>query len=253
MDRRSFLASAAGVGAAALAGCASASGEVPPPRVSQEQLDQGGWKRVADETRTVFEQDFGPATLTATARSRQYVDAELTATIQEQTLGAVQVPLMVFNATRVGFSPDLDSVPIAKGQIKDRVAANAREQFEASLEERGLVDIKMTEKGSLAVDTGESADNYHYTAAFPLDDLAFDVRGQQVTIEGGKLDVQGWLAAWNHDGATFVAASACPGQDFERSIDRDLSEAINVSVDIDLGLTPDAYRKECLALMRSVH
>lgn len=253
MDRRSFLASAAGIGAAALAGCASASGEVPPPQVSQERLDQGGWERVADETRTVFEQDFGPATLTATARSQQYVDAELSTTIEEKTLGAVQVPLMVFNATRVGFSPDLDSVPIAKGQIKDRVAANAREQFEASLEERGLVEVQMTEQGSLAVDTGESADLFHYTAAFPFDDLTFDVRGEQVAIEGAKLDVRGWLAAWNHDGATFVAASACPGQNFQRSVDRDLSEAIHVSVDIDLGLTPDAYREECLGLMRSVH
>ncbi len=49
-----------------------------------------------------------------------------------------------------------------------------------------------------------------------------------------------------------MAGGAYPAENFARVTEADLSDAISVTIDVDLGLTPDAYREELFELVRNV-
>ena len=75
---------------------------------------------------------------------------------------------------------------------------------------------------------------------------------EPITIEGGEIPVAGHLAAWIADDSVLVTGGAYPAANFARQVTESPSAAIDLSVDIDLGLTPDAYRAELFDLMRRV-
>lgn len=257
MDRRRFLASAAGAGLAGLAGCTEASGSVAPPQVPEERLDEGGWEKQSESEETVFEQSYagGAVTVSATAFTMVYEDVALRDSVRSKTLGQVQGKFAIFAATRVDISPSLDDLPagVGQAQILDRVEASARDGFRARMQEAGLTNVARESTGSLTVDTGEDARHTAYSAEFAFDPFSFPVtEDRTITVEGDALAVGGDLAVWKHGDFVLVAGGAYPGQNFSRSIERDLTEAITVSVDIDLGMTPDAYREEVRGLVTGV-
>lgn len=254
MDRRRFLAGAAAAGVAGLAGCGTASGTVRPPRVPENRLDEGGWERTRADTEEVLSRTVGGVDVTATAVTRVYDDAALRAAVSEKTLGALDAPLSNVFASRIAFSPNLADIPLesAREELADRAGEVARGQFESQLSSAGLTDISASDAGTLAVETGEDASLTEYSAAFEFDALSFDVRGETVTIEEGSVAVEGLLASWIHDGGLLIAGGAYPAENFARTVDRDLSEAITVTVDVDLGLTPDAYREEVRGIVTRV-
>lgn len=254
MDRRRFLAGAAAAGVAGLAGCGTASGTVRPPRVPENRLDEGGWERTRADTEEVLSRTVGGVDVTATAVTRVYDDAALRAAVSERTLGAIDAPLSNVFASRIAFSPNLADIPLesAREELADRAGEVARGQFESQLSSAGLTDVSGSDAGTLTVETGEEASLTEYGAAFEFDALSFDVRGEPVTIEEGSVAVEGLLASWIHDGGLLIAGGAYPAENFDRTVDRDLSEAISVTVDVDLGLTPDAYREEVRGIVRRV-
>ena len=254
MERRRFLAGAVAAGVAGLAGCGTAAGTVRPPRLPEDRLDDGGWERTNAETAEVFSRTVAGTEVSATAVTRVFDDAALRAAVREKTLGALDAPLSNFFASRIAFSPNLADVPVesAREELAARASEVAATQFESRLESAGLSEISATDAGTLAVATGEDADRTEYEAVFAFDSLSFDVRGETVSIEGGRVAVEGLLATWVHDGGLLVAGGAYPAENFARTVDTDLSTAITVSVDVDLGLTPEAYAEEVRGLVTRV-
>ncbi|MFC7251013.1 DUF6517 family protein [Halomicroarcula sp. GCM10025324] len=256
MNRRDYLAAGAGVGAAALSGCSFlAAAERPPPEVPQQRLDEGGWAQTNESSGTVLERDYGPVTLEAVSHTLQYVDQALQTRVADWTLGQVEAALSVFFATRVDFSPNLDNLPagVGQGEIVDQVKANSRDQFEGQMRDQGLTDIEKTGEGRVAVDTGETAETVEMAAVFPFEGIEFPVTDEAgVAIPSADIEVSALLAVWHHGDFVLVSGGAYPAESFATSVEDDLSEGITVSVDVDLDLTPSAYREEMRGLVAGV-
>ena len=256
MNRRHYLATAIGVGATALTGCITASGSVPAPHVDDARLADGGWKQTDDTTETVFEEEYGSViTVTAKAHTMLYENKALQADLVEKTLGNIDFAPASFFATRVSFTPNFADLPAgaARKEILELTTENAKASFEERLAEMGLADVEESGETTLDVETGETADVVRYRAVFPFESFGLQLAPEkQLTIEGGKLPVDGWLAVWHHEGSVLLAGGGYPAENFARSVDEPLTSAIDVSVDIDLGLQPEVYQEELLALMAAV-
>lgn len=260
MDRRTFLGTssvAAGVG---LAGCGflgKVLGKVPPPEVSRERLEAGGWQAQTEESSTVFTQEYAAGTVTASGHTIRYQDETLRREIAEKTLGAVTGELSVFFATRIEFDPQLDNLPLGIGrqEVLRKTKESAKSDFESEMQADGLTEIEVLGESTLEVDTGHTADLVRYGAVYPVDDFGFTVSGgETISLEGEPVPVRGWLAVWYNDQAesTLVSGAVHAAENYTDTIDKQLSSALDMTLDIDLGLTPDAYREEAFGLMRTV-
>lgn len=256
MNRRTFLAAVGSAGAAAMAGCAStASAATGPPIVPTDRLDSGGWELVDETDEQVFEQAYAGVTVTATAKTKLYTDAQLQAEIARKTLDQANGQFATFFATRVVFSPNLTSLPAGVGreQLMDRTEQESRAAFEQRLRDAGLTNVAQTNEGSIDVATGETARLTDFAADYEFGAMSFTLPNEEtVSFEGGTIGVAGHLAAWYHDGSILIAGGAYPAEDFERHVSKDVTNAITMSADIDLGLTPEQYRTELFDLMRRV-
>lgn len=254
MERRRFLLAAGAGTIASLAGCQTAVGAVAPPQVPTERLEAGGWTKQSEVTdETVFEEAFGPVTVEAKASSVAYEDTELAARVREDTLGAIDATLALFTATRIDLAPSVDELGPVQGEVRSRIEETAKEQLRAELRSAGLEDVEQTETGSLEVAGGAEANRTEFTATYPVQDIEFPVRADQtLTIEGGGLAVDALLAVWAANGYYLVAGGAYPAENYARTETEALSDAISVSVEVDLGLTPEAYREELLGLVTGV-
>lgn len=252
MDRRSFLASAVTASAAALAGCTASAEDVPPPEATADAFDDR-WELIDANGRTVFEESYGGVTLVATEHRVTYEQRALRERTTENTLGRVDASLALFFATRIDFAPSIDSVPVAHGEIMDRIEAESKASFEAQLREAGLEDVREVGEGTLRIDTGHDADRFEYAATAPLDGFSFDLgAGEGVELDLDGLEIAGELAVW-HDGEdALVAGGIHPAENLDERIEEDLTPAIDVTVEIDMGFAPEEYEEELLAIMRSV-
>lgn len=252
MNRRSYLAAAAGAAAAVgLAGCTRAVASVPPPAIPESRLD--GWEERDDRQRTVFEETFAGATVEAKAHTVVYGDAALRREVERETLGYVDASISLVSATRVEFSPDLDGVPGIKGAVLDRTEEESRAAFRSQLEDVGVRDVERVGTGTLSIDTGESARLTRYEGRFPVGPIEFElVDGETVTIGEQPLTVAGDLAIWHGGDYVLIGGGAYPAEDFEASVERSPTDAIDVSVEIDLGLDPGALREEVRGIVTAV-
>ncbi|MBV0924578.1 hypothetical protein KTS45_10250 [Halomicroarcula limicola] len=257
MNRRDYLAAGLGVGAAALSGCSSflAAAETPRPIVPEERLDATGWEETGDDSGTVLDESYGPVTLEAVQHTLRFQDVALRKSVRERTLGEVDTALSIFFASRVDFSPNLDNLPAGAGQaeIVDQVQTNARQQFERQMENQGLTNVEEVGTGNIDVDTGETAEAVNLSAIFPFEGITFDVsEGQSVEVPAADIAIDAFLAVWHHGDYVLISGGAHPAENFKQTIESDLSAGINVSVDIDLGLQPEAYRTETRSLVAGV-
>lgn len=254
MNRRRFLAAGASaglVGLAGLAGCSLAVGSVAPPRVPDDLRSAGGWTTVSRTQETVFEQQYAGVTITAESHTVVYEDAALREAVREKTLGRIDRTLSLLSATHVDFSHNVDNLPGIRGQIMSAIEENAREEFATRMRDRGLRHVAQTGTGTLAVDGGQEASLTEFAATHEVGDLTLAVPGDEtLTVEGAALDVAGDLAVWHTGDFAVVVGGAYPAENFARSVETELSSAITVSVDIDLGLEPEAYREEVRAMIR---
>lgn len=254
MNRREYLAAGVGVGATALSGCSFlAAAETPRPDVPSDELDSEGWNQTSEESGTVLEEQYLGVTVEAVQHTLQFEDAALRQTVADRTLGEVDTALSVFFASRIDFSPNLDNLPGAQEQIVSRVEENARQQFEQQMKEQGLTDIEQTDTGTIEIDTGETADTQVLSAVFPFEGISFDVgQDQSVEIPPADIGIDATMATWHHGDYVLVAGGAHPGENYQQSIDDQLSKGISVSVDVDLGLQPSQYADEIRSLIAGV-
>lgn len=256
MDRRRFLMASGVAGLAGLAGCnkvtGTALGSVAPPDVPEAALDEGGWVLQDEESREVFEEDYGPVTVKAKAHSLVYTNDELAARVKEDTLGSVSGTFATFAATRVKFSPDLTSLPesVGREQLVDQVEANSKEQFQQRMRDAGLSSVAEVETGEMTVDSGATARYTGYEAQYEVGEFSFDLpNGDPMTIDVDAIGVAGDLAVWVHEDSVLIAGGAYPAENFAIDKSADITDAITVDVSIDLGLTPSEYSTEVESLI----
>ncbi|WP_410766445.1 hypothetical protein [Haloferax sp. DFSO60] len=256
--RRTYLGLAASAGLAGLAGCSSggtASAARGPPTVPEGQLADGGWEKIDEQTvDPLFERSFGPVEVTAAMRTFVYEDIALKEELREKTLGQAEGQFAMFFASRVSLDPSMANIPDAvSGPVIDQTEGQAREQFEAQLEDAGLVEIQQSSTGTIEIDTGETARLTEYTAGFPFPGIEFPVNDERtLTFEGETIGVTGLLAVWEHRGSILIAGGAHPGENLDMELSKAPTDAIEVTVDIDLGLTPEAYLEELRSLITAV-
>jgi len=248
-----------------LAGCtASNSGsstkpnDVPAPSVRQKLLTDG-WSKQADTTARIFEQSYlgGEVTVTGDAHSLLYENTGLRDRVKTETLGQFDAPLSVFSASRLQLSPNPADLPFGLGlkELLSKIQTRAETRFEAQLADSKLKNARKTGTDDLTLDSGEQTTLTRYTADFDYDSIQVPMPGtsnKRLTIKGGTLPVDGLLAVWQHDGHILVGGGAYPGANFTDTVQSDVTQAIHVTVDVDLGLTPAAYESSLLDLVKSV-
>lgn len=254
MNRRRFVGATAGVGLIGLSGCL-ASASPRPPDVPGSAIEEGDWELVDERQEEAFSQEYAGQEITATSTTEVYENAGLRDEIAEKTLGEVSEAPVTFFASRVTFDPDLTSLPggVGRDQIVAEVESNARDTLRAQMENNGVEDVERTEEGTLTVDSGQEASRTDLAGRLPFDPISLPVTdGETIEIDEDGIPVAGRLAVWYADDSVLVAGGAFPAENFAASIDEDLSSAISVSVEVDLGLEPDAYESELLDLVRAV-
>lgn len=254
MNRRHFVGSTVGIGALGLAGCL-ASASASPPDVPDDQIEAGGWELVREESEEAFSQTVGGREVTATATTEVYENAALREDLAEKTLGEVASAPITFFASRVTFDPDLTSLPggVGSEQIIAEVESNALATLEDQMTASGVEDVETVDEGTLTVDTGEEARRTDLAGALAFDPISVPVTDDEtIELEEDAIPVAGRLGVWLAEQSVIVGGGAFPAENFAASVEEELSSAISVSVDIDLGLEPERYESELLDLVRGV-
>lgn len=251
MDRRTFLGSAGVAGLGALAGCSNALGTVAPPQVPDDKIQAGGWEQTNREETTVFKQSFGPVKVTGKSTTLTFNDVELASEVQEKTLGRIDGTLSLFAASHINFNPDLNNLPAGVGrkEVVNTAKRAAREQFKARMREQGLENVVEVGEEEFQTDAGKTPGVTTFSAEFPVGTIEYAAGEESFTVDVGSIEVAGDLAVWNEGTYVVVAGGAYPAENYASTTEQQLSEAITVTVDVDLGLTPSAYREELRGLM----
>ena len=267
MERRDFcrqalLSGTALAGITSVAGCStptqqseSDASDVSPPEITSQRIDRDGWKLRERLSQKLLERDLAVTTIEGYGHTAIYEDTALRQELKEGTLGNFDQPIMLFFATRVALSPALDQLPldVGRAEVVDQARAQAESQFNDRLANNGLTNVRRTGTQSLDIDTGETAELINYAADFEYDSISVPLpNGDQLSLDDGTLTIGGYLAVWHNDENVMVAGGAFPADTFDKTVEKDLTEMISVTVDVDLGLTPDAYGEELLDLIRSV-
>ena len=254
MKRRAFVAGGATAGMIALAGCLSSDDELREPRIEAPAFD-AEWDRIDETYGVVFEDTYGPVTVTAKEHRVMYENATLRQEVREKTLDEVDAQLSLVFATRIGISPAIDRLPFGAGRsrLMAEIDAVGRRQFESQLRNSGLENVSLAEESEWETDSGHAGSLSRYEASMEFDDVEFQIMEEtSLTIEGDDVDVSGWLASW-HDGSfATIAGGVHPAENFAKEIQESLSSAIDVTLRIDLGLEPETYRQEVHDVLRSI-
>lgn len=264
MDRREFIRSA-GVTAVAVgaAGCSTTDsgdgtggdGEYPFPSVPEHALD--GWtladRRAEDERRR-----FGGVGVDQHTRTEVYEFARLSEEVAEKTLGQFEGDLGAFFATRTTFEGYASRLVDA-----ERVAAEGVEEMTAEMEAMGITDVRETDPSDPRPAVADGQALREVVGSYPVEDLSLETElpgnaRRTFEVEGGEVPVRGVLAAWKTGRRTaYVAGGAYPDGNFAReslvSVTGDgRGDGIDVTVNVDLNLEPEAYREEIVGLVERV-
>ncbi|MFB6225255.1 MAG: hypothetical protein ABEI13_02255, partial [Candidatus Paceibacteria bacterium] len=239
--------------------CSTPTGEAEEslrslPQLNRSKLKQGGWIKVGTR-RDSFKKEYlgGLVKIKAIQNTVIHEDKRLRRSIRQKTLGNLNQSLSIFFATQVNFSPNLADLPLNIGvaEVVNATKQRAKNQFKKQLRKRNLSNVHQTTSKTLQVNTGESADLIRYKGQYSFDKIRVPVtNNKQLIIPSSSIDVAGWLAVWHH--AKYLKEEIGE-EDFEKTIQKELTGAITVTVEIDMGLRPQKYQKELFNLMRSVH
>lgn len=251
MNRRRFIGGVGAVGLGALAGCTNALGTVAPPDVPQDQLDEGGWEQSDRTEETVLDESYGPVNVTAKSTTLTFSDTALATEMEEKTLGRIDGTLSIYAASHINFDPNLNNLPgdVGRKEVVSEVETQARAQFEQRMRDQGLENVEEVGEAEFTTDSGKSPGLATYRGEFPVGTISFEASGETFTLDVGSIEVAGDLAVWNEGDYVVVAGGAYPAENYAETVEKDLSDAINVTVDVDLGLTPEEYRTEVRNLM----
>jgi hypothetical protein len=262
MSRRSLLGtgvtvfglgSAGAVGLSLTDSLSSSSPDVP-------DLEEEGWEETADteESRST---DAGPITIETATNTLRFRDEALIEAIRDREIQIDGQPakrlgdfesqkfpdkVRVFSATRADLKPDVDDLPAGIGlaEVLDRVAEQAKGEFESELEDAGLEDIEEEDTDTLDIDTGQEATVYYYSAIYPFEGIDDTVRGQDISLPAKDIEFAGQLAIWDNGEYVLISAGAYPNENYEESATGTGEYGGEVTASLDLQLTPEDYRDD---------
>lgn len=264
MDRRDFLRSAGATAVAAgVAGCSTsdsgtdADGEdgYSYPSIPEEALD--GWtlsdRRAEDERRR-----FAGVAIVRHTRTEVYEFTRLSEAVAEKTLGQFEGDLGAFFASRTTFEGYASYLVDA-----ELVADEGLQEMVAEMESMGVTDVREVEPREPLPSAADEQALREVVGTYPVEDVSFETElpggaRQTFEIEGGEMPVRGILAAWKPGRRTaYVAGGAYPDGSFERESVESVTgdgrgDGIDVTVSVDLGLEPEAYREEVVGLVERV-
>lgn len=257
---RRLLLAAGGAGATAtLAGCSAlgSAGTDAPPELDEDLLDRGGWVEQSTDSRRLVESEFlgGRVTVTADAETTQYEDRALRRELAARTLGGLDTSLALLSVTLITLDPNPADLPMGIGakEIMAEIRDRAREQFEGRLADAGLSNVREIGERDLSLSAGGTTTLTEFAADYEYDGMRVPLPGpNDVRTEAGAIEVAGMLAVWFDGRHVVVGGGAYPASNVVRSVRAELSEAITVDVDVDLGLTPEAYGEELRKLVASI-
>jgi hypothetical protein len=139
-----------------------------------------------------------------------------------------------FFATALSFQPSLPPV-VGAASIRPIVAREARRSFIRDLEARGFERVESGAGQRLRTESGERARLRKITATRPLDAASTPER----------IDIEGWIAAWDANGSFRIAGGAHPVDGIDALV-ASLPDAERPSTD------PSQFRDELLELIGAV-
>lgn len=262
MDRRDFLRTAGATAVAAgAAGCttsesgADAEDGYPYPSVPESALE--GWeltdRRAEDERRRI-----AGARLDQHTRTEVYEFARLSEAVAEKTLEQFEGDLGAFFASRTTFEGYASRLVDA-----ERVADEGLEEMTAEMEAMGITDVSEVDPSDPRPAAADGQVLREVVGTYPVEDISLETElpgdaRQTFEVEGGEVPVRGVLAAWKTGRRTaYVAGGAYPDGSFAResavSVTGDgHGDGIDVTVNVDLNLEPEAYREEIVGLVERV-
>ncbi|WP_049911198.1 hypothetical protein [Halorubrum lipolyticum] len=261
VTRRRLLAGGGAVAVAGLAGCLGGrDGPVPAPEVTSDRIDDG-WRLLDESESTVFEQSYGPVTVTALEHTRIYEYVSVAEALSE-TFGASGSPV-VFFATRIDVRPAIDGLPagIGRDQLMAEVETAAIDAFRSQLNASGIENVEIVDEGTSTVRSGHTATTWQLTGEFAVDG-ELPLPDGSTTSLGETVDIESRLGVW-HDGTdVLVAGGAYPAEPLTQVIDEALPNAIDAETFLEetvdeetraaLATEPGAFDEEISALLISV-
>ncbi|WP_435097742.1 hypothetical protein [Halorubrum sp. N11] len=261
VTRRRLLAGGAAVGVAGLAGCLGGrDGPVPEPTVTSDRIDDG-WRLLDESESTVFEQSYGPVTVTALERTLIYEYVSVAEALAE-TFGASGSPV-VFFATRIDIRPAIDSLPagIGRDRLMAEVETAAVDAFRSQLSASDIENVEIVDEGTSTVRSGHTATTWQLEGNFVVDGEIPLPDGSAETISE-TVDIESRLGVW-HDGTdVLVAGGAYPAEPLTDVIDEALPNLIDAETFLEetvdeetraaLATEPAAFDEEISALLISV-
>lgn len=261
LSRRQILASLGVAGSTALAGCGSSTDtemgepsdkDVPPPTV--ETGDQ--WRETTPDSQPVVLEKGTVAFVdyTAVGHIKQYENSQLRQRISEQTFGEIDRPFMVAFAGRIDLFPGAASLGTAlkSDEIRDALISNLK----GSMAEFGVENI---DDGGTMERPKTDAETWHrVTGEFPIEPVAVEgvdiPHSDKSALEfGGKnIDITGIVGRWKEDGSILAAGGVYPSQPYRETEEIEMSEAISLSVSIDLGLDPEQLERDLFRFIKSI-
>ncbi|WP_050031708.1 hypothetical protein [Halorubrum halophilum] len=261
VTRRRLLAGGAAVAAAGLAGCLGGrDGPLPEPTVTSDRIDDG-WRLLDESESTVFEQSYGPVTVTALEHTRIYEYVSVAEALSE-TFGASGSPV-VFFATRIDVRPAIDSLPagVGRDRLMAEVETAAVDAFRSQLSASGIENVEIVDEGTSTVRSGHTATTWQLEGEFAVD-------GELPLPDGSTRDlaetveIESRLGVW-HDGTdVLVAGGAHPAEPLTGVIDDALPSLIDAETFLEetadeetrdaLATEPGTFDEEISALLISV-
>lgn len=262
INRRRLLAGIGVAGSSALAGCGSTSevneGEPSDKNVPAPVVDAGErWdlKTPDSKPRLLME---GTAAYfvdyTAHGHIVRYGDAKLRERIKEDTFGEIDRPFAVAFAARVDIFPSHLSAAtgLQSGKIKESIRGSLITEMEnfgvQNIQTDGMMDAPNTPAGKFSVVRGE----------YPLQEVTIsgvDIPNSdqtKLTFGGGTLPIKGIAGRWKSNDSILAGGGVYPADDFEDSQNVTLSDAIELTVDVDLNIGWRQREEDILDFVRSI-
>lgn len=268
----------AGIGVLAVVGVGAVGANVlrparaVPPEVPADDLRANDWVLVDEVQEPVVEDSAGPITIRAIASTVRWENQGLVADIRDQELdiegpGGTRTERLgdhlgeqfdqsmgVYVATKIDITPHVDELPggIGRGQVMGQVESQAQSQFEQQLQEAGLENVRQVDTTvSFEPNAGTDAVFFEYRGDFTFGSSSLTIQGVPVTIDGGSIEITGYLAIWHSGQNVVIAAGAHPDENYTDTV-TESAAGEELTVSVDLGLRPSELREEVLDYMARV-
>ncbi|MBX0297657.1 hypothetical protein [Haloarcula nitratireducens] len=188
----------------------------------------------------------------AVGHINRYENAQLRNRIKQNTFGEVDRPFAVSFCGRVDIFPN--SVSFASDLVAD-VDGRMLERLKQAMSDFGVQNV--TESGTQTA-AGIPADLQVVEGEYQIDPV--EIQGldiphsdtSRLEFGGGTLPIKGIVTNWKSEGSILAAGGVYPTGQFRDSHTVEMSDAINLTVNVDLSIAPNKREQQALEFIRSV-